>query len=201
MLEALYYYWSIWFVWIMVTFIMEKSLWRTVLGICVLVHIIFSHVMISVLGISINAGFLMTFLYACAAFVIFRPSYRMMRIMQLGSMVSAYAFFMIFALYDPVWFTIIKVDWVVFALLILMCMTYGQPLTERITLWMMSVCLGEALYALTIHRLTSSIVIGDLSFLSFVVQGAVFLLGVDQFEKLLNARSSRKSVKGAAKST
>ncbi|MGE6787959.1 MULTISPECIES: YphA family membrane protein [Bacillus] len=200
-MEALYYYWSIWFVWIMVTFIMEKSLWRTVLGICVLVHIIFSHVMISVLDISINAGFLMTFLYACAAFVIFRPSYRMMRIMQLGSMVSAYAFFMIFALYDPVWFTIIKVDWVVFALLILMCMTYGQPLTERITLWMMSVCLGEALYALTIHRLTSSIVIGDLSFLSFVVQGAVFLLGVDQFEKLLNARSSRKSVKGAAKST
>lgn len=185
----------------MVTFIMEKSLWRTVLGICVLVHIIFSHVMISVLGISINAGFLMTFLYACAAFVIFRPSYRMMRIMQLGSMVSAYAFFMIFALYDPVWFTIIKVDWVVFALLILMCMTYGQLLTERITLWMMSVCLGEALYAVTIHRLTSSIVIGDLSFLSFVVQGAVFLLGVDQFEKLLNARSSRKSVKGAAKST
>ncbi|MFY0396402.1 MULTISPECIES: YphA family membrane protein [Bacillus] len=200
-MEALYYYWSIWFVWIMVTFIMEKSLWRSVLGICVLVHIIFSHVMISVLDISINAGFLMTFLYACAAFVIFRPSYRMMRIMQLGSMVSAYAFFMIFALYDPVWFTIIKVDWVVFALLILMCMTYGQPLTERITLWMMSVCLGEALYALTIHRLTSSIVIGDLSFLSFVVQGAVFLLGVDQFEKLLNARSSRKSVKGAAKST
>lgn len=200
-MEALYYYWSIWFVWIMVTFIMEKSLWRTVLGICVLVHIIFSHVMISVLGISINAGFLMTFLYACAAFVIFRPSYRMMRIMQLGSMVSAYAFFMIFALYDPVWFTIIKVDWVVFALLILMCMTYGQLLTERITLWMMSVCLGEALYAVTIHRLTSSIVIGDLSFLSFVVQGAVFLLGVDQFEKLLNARSSRKSVKGAAKST
>lgn len=200
-MEALYYYWSIWFVWIMVTFIMEKSLWRTVLGICVLVHIIFSHVMISVLDISINAGFLMTFLYACAAFVIFRTSYRMMRIMQLGSMVSAYAFFMIFALYDPVWFTIIKVDWVVFALLILMCMTYGQPLTERITLWMMSVCLGEALYALTIHRLTSSIVIGDLSFLSFVVQGAVFLLGVDQFEKLLNARSSRKSVKGAAKST
>ncbi|WP_433961042.1 YphA family membrane protein [Bacillus safensis] len=200
-MEALYYYWSIWFVWIMVTFIMEKSLWRSVLGICVLVHIIFSHVMISVLDISINAGFLMTFLYACAAFVIFRPSYRMMRIMQLGSMVSAYAFFMIFALYDPVWFTILKVDWVVFALLILMCMTYGQPLTERITLWMMSVCLGEALYALTIHRLTSSIVIGDLSFLSFVVQGAVFLLGVDQFEKLLNARSSRKSVKGAAKST
>ncbi|WP_438825129.1 YphA family membrane protein [Bacillus safensis] len=200
-MEALYYYWSIWFVWIMVTFIMEKSLWRSVLGICVLVHIIFSHVMISVLDISINAGFLMTFLYACAAFVIFRPSYRMMRIMQLGSMVSAYAFFMIFALYDPVWFTIIKVDWVVFALLILMCMTYGQPLTERITLWMMSVCLGEALYAVTIHRLTSSIVIGDLSFLSFVVQGAVFLLGVDQFEKLLNARSSRKSVKGAAKST
>ncbi|WP_238549969.1 hypothetical protein [Bacillus safensis] len=59
----------------------------------------------------------------------------------------------------------------------------------------------RSLYALTIHRLTSSIVIGDLSFLSFVVQGAVFLLGVDQFEKLLNARSSRKSVKGAAKST
>lgn len=200
-MEALYYYWSIWFVWIMVTFIMEKSLWRSVLGICVLVHIIFSHVMISVLDISINAGFLMTFLYACAAFVIFKSSYRIMRIMQLGSMVSAYAFFMMFALYDPVWFTIIKVDWVVFSLLILMCMTYGQPLAERITLWMMSVCLGEALYALTIHRLTSSIVIGDLSFLSFVVQGAVFLLGVDQLEKLLNARSSRKSVKGAAKST
>lgn len=200
-MEALYYYWSIWFVWIMVTFIMEKSLWRSVLGICVLVHIIFSHIMISILDISINAGFLMTFLYACVAFVIFKSSYRIMRIMQLGSMVSAYAFFMMFALYDPVWFTIIKVEWVVFALLILMCMTYAQPLAERITLWMMSVCLGEALYALTIHRLTSSIVIGDLSFLSFVVQGAVFLLGVDQLEKLLNARSSRKSVKGAAKST
>ncbi|MGX9289998.1 YphA family membrane protein [Bacillus sp. A015] len=200
-MEALYYYWSIWFVWIMVTFIMEKSTLRSVLGVCVLVHIIFSHFMISILDISINAGFLMTFLYACMAFVIFRPAYRIMRIMQLCSMVSAYAFFMIFALYDPVWFTIIKVDWAIFALLILMCLTYGHQLTERMTLWMMSVCLGEALYALTIHRLTSSIVIGDLSFLSLVVQGAIFLLGVDQLEKLLSARSSRKPVKGAAKST
>ncbi|MBD3858667.1 hypothetical protein IEE86_02895 [Bacillus sp. 28A-2] len=180
---------------------MEKSTWRSVLGVCVLVHIIFSHFMISILDISINAGFLMTFLYACMAFVICRSAHRFMRILQLSSMVSAYAFFMMFALYDPVWFTLIKVDWVVFALLILMCLTYGHQLTERMTLWMMSVCLGEALYALTIHRLTSSIVIGDLSFLSLVVQGAIFLLGVDQLEKLLNARSSRKPVKGAAKST
>ncbi|WP_420196188.1 YphA family membrane protein [Bacillus xiamenensis] len=200
-MEALYYYWSIWFVWIMVTFIMEKSTWRNVLGVCVLVHIICSHVMIAMVGVRINAGFLLTFLYACMAFVIFRPVYRIISIMQLGSMVSAYAFFMIFALYDPVWFTIIKVDWVVFALLILMCLTYGHQLMERITLWMMSVCLGEALYTLAIHRLTLPVVIGDLSFLSLVVQGAIFLLGVDQFEKLLSTRSSRKPVKGAAKST
>nr|WP_257215536.1 hypothetical protein [Bacillus pumilus] len=197
----MYYYWSIWFVWIMVTFIMEKSTWRNVLAVCVLVHIIFSHFMISIFDFSINAGFLMTFLYACVAFVLFQPGYRIIRIMQLCSMISAYGFFMIFALYDPVWFTIIKVDWVVFALLILMCLTYGHQLTERITLWMMSACLGETLYALTIHRLTSSIMIGDLSFLSLVVQGAIFLLGVDQLEKLLSTRSSRKPVKGAAKST
>ncbi|WMT27413.1 hypothetical protein RE735_09625 [Bacillus aerius] len=180
---------------------MEKSTWRNVLGVCVLIHIICSHVMVSILDMRINAGFLMTLLYACMSFVIFRPSHRIMQIMQLGSMVSAYAFFMIFALYDPVWFTIIKVDWVVLALLILMCLTYGHQLTERITLWMMAICLGESLYALTIHRLTSSIVIGDLAFLSMAVQGAVFLLGVGQLEKLLNTRSSRKPVKGAAKST
>ena len=197
----MYYYWSIWFIWIMVTFIMGKSMWRTVLAVCVLVQIIFSHFMISILGIGFNAGFLMTFINACIAFVVFRPAYRMMRIMQLCSMISAYAFFMIFALYDPVWFTIIKVDWVVFALLILMCLTYGHQLTERITLWMMSVCLGEALYTLVIYRFTSSMVIGDLTVLSLVVQGVIFLLGVDQFEKLLSTRSSRKSVKGAAKST
>ncbi|WP_426551180.1 YphA family membrane protein [Bacillus pumilus] len=200
-MEALYYYWSIWFVWIIVTFIMEKSSWRNVLGVFVLVHIICSHFMISIFNMSLNAGYLMTFLYACAGFALFRSGHRIMRIIQLGSMVSAYAFFMIFALYDPVWFTLIKVDWVVFALLILMSLTYGYHFTERVTLWMMSVCLGEALYALTIHRLTSSIVIGDLSFLSLVVQGSIFLLGVDQLEKLLNARSSRKPVKGAAKST
>ncbi|WP_429747819.1 YphA family membrane protein [Bacillus pumilus] len=197
----MYYYWSIWFVWIIVTFIMEKSSWRNVLGVFVLVHIICSHFMISIFDMSLNAGYLMTFLYACAGFVIFRSGHQIMRIVQLGSMVSAYAFFMIFALYDPVWFTLIKVDWVVFALLILMSLTYGHHFTERVTLWMMAVCLGEALYALTIHRLTSSIVIGDLSFLSLVVQGSIFLLGVDQLEKLLNARSSRKPVKGAAKST
>ncbi|MGN7327523.1 YphA family membrane protein [Bacillus pumilus] len=200
-MEALYYYWSIWFVWIIVTFIMEKSLWRNVLGICVLVHIICSHFMISMFDMSLNAGYLMTFLYACAGFVLCRSGHQIMRTIQLGSMVSAYAFFMIFALYDPVWFTLIKVDWVVFALLILMSLTYGHDFKERVTLWMMSICLGEALYALTIHRLTSSIVIGDLSFLSLVVQGSIFLLGVDQLEKLLNARSSRKPVKGAAKST
>ncbi|WP_432803498.1 YphA family membrane protein [Bacillus pumilus] len=197
----MYYYWSIWFVWIIVTFIMEKSSWRNVLGVFVLVHIICSHFMISIFDMSLNAGYLMTFLYACAGFVIFRSGHQIMRIIQLGSMVSAYAFFMIFALYDPVWFTLIKVDWVVFALLIMMSLTYGHHFTERVTLWMMAVCLGEALYALTIHRLTSSIVIGDLSFLSLVVQGSIFLLGVDQLEKLLNARSSRKPVKGAAKST
>ncbi|MFB8735035.1 hypothetical protein ACEQPO_17625 [Bacillus sp. SL00103] len=83
---------------------------------------------------------------------------------------DAYAFFAIFALYDPVWFTLIKVDWVVFTLLILMSLTYGHDFKERVTLWVMSICLGEALYA-PIHRLTSSIVIGDLSFLSLVVQG------------------------------
>lgn len=200
-MEAFYYYWSIWFVWIIVTFIMEKNSWRSALGALVLIHIICSHFMISMFDMSMNAGYLMTFIYACAGFVLFRSGHQIMRILQLGSMVSAYAFFMIFALYDPVWFTLIKVDWAVFVLLILMSLTYGHQLTERITLWMMSVCLGEALYALTVHRLTSSIVIGDLSFLSLVVQGAIFLLGVDQLEKLLSVRSSRKPVKGAAKST
>ncbi|WP_353856524.1 hypothetical protein [Bacillus sp. Bos-x628] len=197
----MYYYWSIWFIWIMVTFIMEKSTLRTVMGVCVLVHIITSHLMISFLSVEMNAGFLLTFLYACIAFLQIRPTYQIIRIMQLCSMTCAYAFFMIFALYDPVWFTIIKVDWVVFALLILMCLTYGHQLIERVTLLMMSVCLGEALYALTIHQLTSSFVIGDLAVLSFVVQGVIFLLGVDQLEKLLSTRSSRKPVKGAAKSS
>ncbi|OLP64970.1 hypothetical protein BACPU_19260 [Bacillus pumilus] len=200
-MEAMYYYWSIWFIWIIVTFIMGKSTWRTILAVCVLIHIIFSHLMISILDIGMNAGYLITLVYACIAFVTFRPKQRIMRIMQCCSMISAYAFFMIFALYDPVWFTIIKVDWVVFSLLILMCLTYGHQLTERMTLWMMSVCLGEALYALAIHRLTSSIVVGDLGFLSLTVQGAIFLLGVDQLEKLMTTRSSRKPVKGAAKST
>ena len=84
---------------------MEKSSWRNVLGVFVLVHIICSHFMISIFDMSLNAGYLMTFLYACAGFVIFRSGHQIMRIIQLGSMVSAYAFFMIFALYDPVWFS------------------------------------------------------------------------------------------------
>ncbi|MFS0656510.1 hypothetical protein [Bacillus sp. 179-C3.3 HS] len=195
------YYWSIWFIWIIVTFIMEKSIWRTVLAICVLCHMILSHWMINIMDIDMNAGYLLTCLYACVAFVIFHSSYRVIRIMQLGSMISAYAFFKIFALYDPVWFTLIKVEWVVFGLLVLMCFTYGHHLTERMTLWMMSMCLGESLYSFAIQRLTSSVVIGDLAFLSLVVQGIIFLLGVDQLATLMTTRSSRKLVKGAAKST
>ncbi|MGA3882503.1 YphA family membrane protein, partial [Bacillus pumilus] len=71
-----------------VTFIMEKSSWRNVLGVFVLVHIICSHFMISIFDMNLNAGYLMTFLYACAGCGIFRSGHQILRIIQLGSMVS-----------------------------------------------------------------------------------------------------------------
>ncbi|MGE6629513.1 YphA family membrane protein [Bacillus sp. NPDC077027] len=198
----MYYYWSIWFIWIVVTFIMEKNQLRTILAVCLFIHIIVSHHIISIMQLEMNGAFILTFLYACVAFAKRVQKNTLITLLQLFSMVFAYAFFMIFALYDPIWFTLIKSEWIVFGLLMVMAMAYGYNLTARLTLFVLAMCLGEGLYALSIHMLTSVVVIGDMPWLAQAMQGVIFLVGVSQLELLLkNYRSSRKPVKGAVKSS
>ncbi|MEC0830142.1 hypothetical protein P8917_16635, partial [Bacillus atrophaeus] len=110
-MEPFYYYWSMWFLWILTTFILEKTKSRFIVSVFILTNIILS-IHHFTFYFTLNAAYVMFYTTACA-FGGYLGMYKRLRYIVLHmTLVFAYAFVFLFALYDPVWF-IIEPEWVV----------------------------------------------------------------------------------------
>lgn len=188
-MEMLYYYWSMWFLWIIATFIWKKDKFRFLVSFFLLINIILSQMTLSV-HFLFNAAYLM---FYAAAFIISGHCrfYKSVRSLLLHlSIVFSYGFFMLFALYDPIWF-ILKPEWLVTGVALIISLTFEKKLIFRLGAFLAGMCQGELLYWLIIHHIYDKAIIGSYAWLSCSAVGIVTLYGVSQFESLKKQISQR----------
>jgi hypothetical protein len=123
--------------------------------------------------------------YAAAFFFAgrFRFYKSIRRLMLHLSIVFSYCFFMLFALYDPVWF-ILKQEWLVTGTAFLISVSFEKQMLIRLITFLAGMCQGELLYWLMIHHLYDVAFVGSYLWLSCSAVGIVALYGFSQLESL-----------------
>lgn len=199
MMEEFYYYWSMWFLWVLTTFILEKNKTRFFTSAFILLNIILSMYHVR-LVLFFNAAYL---LFYAGAYMLggYAAIHKNMRCLLLHlSMVFAYGFLFLFALYDPVWF-ILKPEWLIIILFVIMTAAFEKSFVNRLALFVLGMCQGEMLYSLIIRKLYEGMVVGGYSWLSMCSAGIVLLYGVSQYERLVHQvhQKWKRLNKGATK--
>ncbi|AIU82269.1 hypothetical protein H2N74_11135 [Bacillus velezensis] len=198
-MEPFYYYWSMWFLWILATFIFAKTKSRFYVSVFILTNMMASIHQITAY-FTLNAAYVMFF---AAAFV-YAGSLGMHKrlrhfVIHLTAS-AAYGFIFLFALYDPVWF-IIKPEWAAVILLTVITLSVEGRFPERLCLFVLGMCQGELLYAAVIRNIAGAAAVGDYKWLSGCSAGVILLVGLTTYEQLAAriSQKSKKQGKGATK--
>ncbi|MEC1260514.1 hypothetical protein P9D34_08665 [Bacillus swezeyi] len=183
-MEEFYYYWSMWFLWVLTTFILEKNRIRLFASAFILLNIILSMYQLQFI-LFFNAAYLLfyTGAYWLNGYLSIYKSVR--RLLLHLAMVFAYGFLFLFALYDPVWF-ILKPEWLIIMLFVIMTAAFEKSFASRLALFVLGMCQGELLYSLIIRKLYGDIVVGGFSWLSMCSAGIVLIYGMSQCERLVH---------------
>ncbi|WP_406620585.1 hypothetical protein [Bacillus atrophaeus] len=198
-MEPFYYYWSMWFLWILTTFILEKTKSRFIVSVFILTNIILS-IHHFTFYFTLNAAYVMFYTAACA-FGGYLGMYKRLRYIVLHmTLVFAYAFVFLFALYDPVWF-IIEPEWVVVMVFTVVTASVERNFRERLALFVLGMCQGELLYSFIIQRFAGAVSIGDFQWLYACSAGTILLFGISKCEHLAGqlSQKGKRSNKGATK--
>ncbi|MED2913418.1 MULTISPECIES: YphA family membrane protein [Bacillus] len=198
-MEPFYYYWSMWFLWILATFIFAKTKSRFYVSVFILTNMMASIHQITAY-FTLNAAYVMFF---AAAFVYagsLGMHKRLRHIVIYLTAAAAYGFIFLFALYDPVWF-IIKPEWAAVILLTVITLSVEGRFPERLCLFVLGMCQGELLYAAVIRNIAGAAAVGDYKWLSGCSAGVILLVGLTTYEQLAAriSQKSKKQGKGATK--
>ncbi|MFC1287772.1 hypothetical protein ABE057_05160 [Bacillus paralicheniformis] len=198
-MEEFYYYWSMWFLWVLTTFILEKNSFRFYASAFILLNIILSMYQVQ-LFLHFNAAYLSFYIGAFMLCGYLRLHKSIKRLLLHLSMVSAYGFLFLFALYDPVWF-ILKPEWLIIILFVIMTAAFERSFAARLGLFVLGACQGELLYTFVIRKLYGDIAAGGYSWLSMCAAGIVLVYGISQYERLMHQfyHKWKRLNKGAAK--
>lgn len=198
-MEPFYYYWSMWFLWILATFIFAKTKSRFYVSVFILTNMMASiHQMTAYF--TLNAAyvmfFVMAFVYAGSLGMHKRLRYIVIHL----TASAAYGFIFLFALYDPVWF-IIKPEWAAVILLTVITVSVEGRFPERLCLFVLGMCQGELLYSAVIHKIAGAAAVGGYQWLSGCSAGVILLVGLTTYEQLAAriSQKSKKQGKGATK--
>ncbi|KAF1679812.1 MULTISPECIES: hypothetical protein [Bacillus] len=197
-MEQFYYYWSMWFLWVLTTFIFEKTKKRYAVSVFILTNMILS-IHDFTLYFPLNAAYLMFFVCGCV-YAGYLRMYRIRYLMACLTLVSGYAFVYLFALYDPVWF-IIKPEWTAVILLVLLTASVERTFEKQLALFVLGMCQGELVYSFVIQKLAGVLAVGGFQWLNACSAGMILLFGISKYEQLASqvGQKSKRSNKGATK--
>ncbi|MDE3839416.1 hypothetical protein C0966_08620 [Bacillus methanolicus] len=175
-MDGAFFYWVCWLIWVAATFLLDsKNKYRYTISKRLLIIIIFSPIHFSVFHFQI---------YAAAVFIFFSIMMDISRLKKrtiLYFFVSsfiimlAYASFLMFELYDPVW-VIINRDWLLVFILIYLTFMLQSEVRMRMYTMLAGILLGELLYAFVLRQNGFSYPIGSLAILDLASLAVAILL-------------------------
>ncbi|GAJ40224.1 YphA family membrane protein [Saccharococcus caldoxylosilyticus] len=166
-MDGIYFYSFFWIVWVIATFFMKKTAWRTMVAAAALITIIFSSVSLNIGGFQITLSFLFLFFLSC--YYAAKQSRRKLVYMAIAVLTIAFAYtsFQLLVFFDPVW---IWMDhrWMLAILLVILCFLFYENIQSRLLCLVIGSCQGEMLYSIISQKISFSYIIGSYSFLDTV---------------------------------
>jgi hypothetical protein len=163
-MDGIYFYSFFWMVWVIATFFMKKTVWRTMVAAVALITIILSSVSLNIGGFQITLSFLFLFFLSC--YYAAKQSRRKLVYMAIAVLTIAFAYtsFQLLVFFDPVW---IWMDhrWMLAILLVILCFLFYENIQSRLLCLVIGSCQGEMLYSIISQKISFSYIIGSYSFL------------------------------------
>ncbi|BDG36574.1 YphA family membrane protein [Saccharococcus caldoxylosilyticus] len=163
-MDGIYFYSFFWIVWVIATFFMKKTAWRTMVAAVALITIILSSVSLNIGGFQITLSFLFLFFLSC--YYAAKQSRRKLVYMAIAVLTVAFAYtsFQLLVFFDPVW---IWMDhrWMLAILLVILCFLFYENIQSRLLCLVIGSCQGEMLYSIISQKISFSYIIGSYSFL------------------------------------
>ncbi|NPC92780.1 hypothetical protein HOO54_11205 [Bacillus sp. WMMC1349] len=198
-MDEFYYFWSMWMMWVLTTFILEKNKTRLLTSAFILLNITLSMYQLKII-LFFNVAYLLFYTggYVLGGYFSLYKSIR--RLFIHLTMVFAYGFVFLFALYDPVWF-ILKPEWLIIMLFVMLTVAFEKRFVNRLVMFTLGMCQGEFLYALVLKKIYADVMVGGFTWLSMCSGGVVLIWGISQYEQLMQyIYQKRKRInKGATK--
>ena len=183
-MEGLLFYWITWMFWIMVIFFMNRnSKERFTIALCLLVVIILSPKTLTIYGVHFSAAIF--FLYFTFLFVLAKFERMLIFSVLLCAFIVmlAYACFLIYELFDPVWLFFPRI-WMISGLLAALSIILKTKKIFRFIILMLGAIQGDFLYALILRKYSFPYTIGSFSFLDVASLSFAFLFiwnGIELF--------------------
>ena len=166
-MDGIYFYSFFWMVWVIATFFMKKTAWRTMVAAVALITIILSSVSLNIGGFQVTLSFLFLFFLSC--YYAAKQTRRKLVYMAIAVLTVAFAYtsFQLLVFFDPVW---IWMDhrWMLAILLVILCFLFYENIQSRLLCLVIGSCQGEMLYSIISQKVSFSYIIGSYSFLDTV---------------------------------
>jgi hypothetical protein len=166
-MDGIYFYSFFWIVWVIATFFMKKTAWRTMVAAVALITIILSSVSLNIGGFQVTLSFLFLFFLSC--YYAAKQTRRKLVYMAIAVLTVAFAYtsFQLLVLFDPVW---IWMDhrWMLATILVILCFLFYKNIQSRLLCLVIGSCQGEMLYSIISQKVSFSYIIGSYSFLDTV---------------------------------
>lgn len=175
MLPGLFFYWTAWVAWIIITFFMEKGKLRTELAFLVLMVIFLSNRFISIHHTAINISLIPLLLYSYRQVAKFKPYEMFLTLLVCQVATFGYIGFTLYAVHEPAiqW---LDLKWMSAILLVLIILFTVQSFSLRCLTSIISAIHGNLLYAFLMDRFSLSVKAGTLDFLDMLAASLGILL-------------------------
>lgn len=175
MLEGMFFYWVAWLLWILTTFFMKKnSTYRFATAICILILISLTPYEIAVLGFQLNLAVIFLYFYILGHIILVKKVVGIHNLLCTYVLMLAYASFLLFELYDPVWILFNRV-WMIACVLGYLSVMLFSDSKDRLHFLIIAIIQGEFLFAMIVRKIGFAYSVGTGQFLD-TLSSAVLVL-------------------------
>lgn len=174
-IEAMLFYWSAWFFWIITTFFVKKSEgYRLGISVCVLVTIILTPYQVDIFGYHINLSLVFLYFFIIFRVVKLKKASILYTLITSYIVMMAYASFLLFELYDPVW-VLFDRTWLLGFILSYLCVLLHHNKWNRAYILVCGTIQGEIIYSQILQRIGFVYPIGLQTFLNAFAASFIIL--------------------------
>ncbi|NMD70305.1 hypothetical protein HHO41_08365 [Bacillus sp. DNRA2] len=163
-IEGILFYWVAWIFWIIATFFMKRSeAYRLNISLCGLIAIILNPYHIEIFEFRVNASLFIFYFFAIMQIVKLSKGPILYTFICSYIIMMAYASFLLFELYDPVW-VLFDRNWLLGVILCYLCVLLQQLKWNRAYILIVGMVQGDMIFSMVLQRIGIDYNIGSGAF-------------------------------------